>query len=106
MYSKDEHREDMKIATRSVCGKAMSYSLSVTMHVWNLRWPRFVARWNETGASILFYQPTQARGQASEDSGLTKGRQSTSGSLPADLYKDWRDAQHFSLDAKRKVVKP
>ena len=106
MYSKDEHREDMKIATRSVSGKAMSYSLSVTMHVWSLRSPHFVARWNETGASILFCHPTQASGQASEDSGLTKGRQAMSGFLPTDRYKGSRDAQDFALNAEPKVLKP
>jgi hypothetical protein len=55
MCSEDAHRENQKIATQLVCGKAMFYSLSVTMHVWSLRSPRFVARWNETAASVLFF---------------------------------------------------
>ena len=66
----------------------MSYSLSVTMHVWSVRSPRFVARWKETAASLLFCHPTHARGQL------------------GDLYKGWRNAQEFLLNPKQEVVNP
>ena len=61
------------MATRSVCGKTVSYSLSVSMHVWTLRSPRFAARWNETAVTLLFYRATHAkRLEASEPSDLAE----------------------------------
>src|SRR5215831_17955329 len=71
MCSKHVQRENKKIAKRSVCGKTMSYSLSVTMHVWTLRSSRFVARWKEVAATLLFGHPTKAkRLETSEPSDL------------------------------------
>jgi hypothetical protein len=35
--------------------------LSVTMHVWTQRSLRFVARWNETPATLLFCHPTHGK---------------------------------------------
>jgi hypothetical protein len=96
MCSKDVHRENKKIATRSVCGEVMSYMPSVTMHVWTLRSPHFVARWNEDGAIFLFCQPTGTKlRETSEPFCLSERENAMSASSPT-------PQQHHVVDKNQK----
>ena len=94
-----------------MCGaKTMSYSLSVTMHVWTLRSPRFAARWNETAATLLFCHPTHAKhletSEPSDLAGKTEREHAMSAFLTGPTRHELLDKKQGTATVLARVVDP